>query len=103
MFCPKCGSILMPKKEGGKVIAKCPRCGYEQKEGTVQIKEKTGKKEEIIVIDKEIETHPLMEAECPKCGNEKAYFWTRQTRASDEPETKFYKCSKCRHIWRDYS
>ncbi|MCX6710357.1 MAG: hypothetical protein NTV63_05415 [Candidatus Woesearchaeota archaeon] len=30
-----------------------------------------------------------------------------KTRVSEvnvnEPETKFLKCSKCKHIWRDYS
>ena len=33
----------------------------------------------------------------------KSYFWMMQTRGSDEPETKFYKCEKCKHVWRDYS
>ena len=102
MFCSKCGSILIPKKENGKVVVKC-RCGYEQKEANIQIREKAEKKEEIVMVDNEIETHPVVDADCPKCHNDKAYFWTRQTRASDEPETKFYKCTKCRHIWRDYS
>ena len=54
-------------------------------------------------MDKEIETNPLTEAECPKCHNKKARYWTQQTRAGDEPETKFYKCEKCKHVWRDYS
>ncbi|MEK6946569.1 MAG: transcription factor S, partial [Nanoarchaeota archaeon] len=31
-----------------------------------------------------------------------AYFWLVQTRAGDEPETKFLKCEKCGHTWRDY-
>jgi len=101
MFC-KCGSIMMPKKENGRIVVRCAKCGHEQK-GNVELKEKGAKNEEIVVIEKEIETHPVVDAVCPKCGNDKAYFWTRQTRASDEPETKFYKCAKCRHIWRDYS
>lgn len=104
MFCPKCGSILLPSKENGKTVMKCGRCGYEEKESKIQLKEKpVEKKADVVVIDKEVETHPIVEAECPKCHNDKAYFWTQQTRASDEPETKFYKCTKCKHIWRDYS
>ncbi|MEM4336548.1 MAG: transcription factor S [Candidatus Woesearchaeota archaeon] len=112
MFCQKCGSIIIPKKENGKIVIICSKCGEEQKEMDVEIKEKTSKenmkeggrkKEDIIFVDKETETHPLIETECPKCHNDKAYFWTQQTRASDEPETKFYKCSKCGYIWRDYS
>ena len=37
-----------------------------------------------------------------ECGLGKARFWLVQTRASDEPETKFFKCEKCKHTWRDY-
>ena len=42
-------------------------------------------------------------AECPKCGHRTAYFWLVQTRAGDEPETKFLRCEKCGHTWRDYN
>ncbi len=27
-FCPKCGGIMLPVREGGKVVLKCQRCGY---------------------------------------------------------------------------
>jgi len=27
-FCPKCGGIMLPVREGGKTILKCQRCGY---------------------------------------------------------------------------
>ena len=60
------------------------------------------KKKKVEVIDKEIETLPLMEAECPKCHHRKAYYYLVQTRAADEPETKFLRCEKCKHKWRDY-
>ena len=70
----------------------------------MELKEKKKTKErEIEIVEKEVETYPVIEEQCPKCGNENAYFWTQQTRASDEPETKFYKCTKCKHTWRDYS
>lgn len=55
------------------------------------------------VVEKEVEAYPLTEAECPSCGHRKAYFWTVQTRSSDEPETKFFKCEQCKHTWRDYN
>jgi DNA-directed RNA polymerase subunit M len=32
-----------------------------------------------------------------------AYFWTQQTRGADEPETRFFKCTKCSHTWREYA
>lgn len=105
MFCPKCGSILLPKKEGGKRILACS-CGYKSKDtqqATIK-EEKLEKAKEVHVIDKEqFETLPIMETECPECDHKKAHFWLVQTRASDEPETKFLKCVKCGHIWRDYT
>ena len=104
MFCPKCGSILLPKKEGGKKLLACT-CGYKTKEvsqATIR-EEKVDKTKEVEVVDKsELETLPKMDAECPKCKHKKAYFWLVQTRAGDEPETKFLKCEKCGHTWRDY-
>lgn len=106
MFCPKCGSILIPKKEGEKVIKTC-KCGYRSADaGDGKIKEKakeTASKLEVIEDKEAFETMPTTRAECPKCRNNEAVFWEVQTRAADEPATKFLKCKKCSHIWRDYS
>jgi len=104
MFCPKCGSILIPKNDGNKKVLHC-KCGHSNAEDIKDMKftEVIKKKKAIEVVEKEVETHPLTDAECPKCQNRKARYWTQQTRAADEPETKFYKCEKCKHIWRDYS
>jgi transcription factor S len=103
MFCPKCGSILMPKKEGNKTVINCS-CGYtDNKKGPINVKEIVQEKKEIETVENEVEVYPLTnDAECPKCGHKRAYFWEIQTRASDEPATKFMRCEKCRHIWRDY-
>ncbi len=104
MFCKKCGSIMFPKKEGGKAFWQCMKCGYKEAAENIEIKEKKKTKEtEIEVVESESEIHPVIEETCPKCGNDKAYFWTQQTRAGDEPETKFFRCTKCKHTWRDYS
>lgn len=101
MFCAKCGSILIPKKEGNKTVLAC-RCGYKQK-GKIEVKEIIKHKKEIEAVEEEVEIHPLtFDVECPKCDHKKAYYWEVQTRASDEPATKFLKCEKCKHIWRDY-
>lgn len=104
MFCPKCGALLLPKKDGKNTVLSCS-CGYKDKS-----KEKIAIKEEIKHKTKEIavasdseEALPVTEAECKKCKNNKAYYWMVQTRAGDEPETKFLKCTKCKHTWRDYS
>jgi len=103
MFCPKCGSILLPNKDGTKVVMKCS-CGYSNKQKEpIKIKEVINEKKIIETVEEEPEVHPLTdEAECPKCQHKKAYYWEVQTRASDEPATKFMKCAKCKHIWRDY-
>ena len=99
-FCPRCGSVLIMKtKKMG-----CPRCNYSSK-GKVKIiaSEKTLKTAGAVVItSKETETFPVVEEKCKECGNEKAYFWTVQTRAGDEAETKFFKCTKCGNTWRQY-
>ena len=104
MFCPKCGSILRPRKEGKKNVMYCS-CGYTSEGVSASIKEeKNFNKEvaEIGVVEKEIETLPISKAECPKCGNKEAYYWLVQTRSGDEAETKFLKCTKCKHTWREY-
>ena len=104
LFCPKCGALLVPKKDGNRKTMACS-CGYKSEhEMTPRLTEKTELgNTEIEVVEKEIETLPLTDAECNKCGNGKAYFWLVQTRAGDEPETKFLRCAKCKHTWREYS
>jgi len=103
MFCPKCGSLLMPKNVNGKKIVECS-CGFKDaNEKGIQLKEKSKIEEKKIeVIEKEVQTHPICDEKCEKCGNDKAYYWLQQTRAADEPPTKFMKCTKCGHTWRDY-
>jgi len=94
---------MLPKKEKEKTIFACS-CGYSNKSTEkFEIKEeiKNSHRETQIVDEHEI-TLPETETECPKCGNKKAGYWMVQTRAGDEPETKFLKCTKCRHTWRDY-
>jgi len=99
-FCPKCGAVLVQKvKKHG-----CPRCSYSTK-GKVKIKtsEKIEEKQGVAFIKgKDTQVLPVVNEKCRECGNEKAYFWTVQTRASDEAETKFFKCTKCGYTRRDY-
>ncbi len=102
MFCPKCGSILRPKQKGSRRIMACS-CGYEEKNIKPILTEIKKDEAKVEIIEKDEEKHlPLTDALCPKCGNDKARYWLVQTRAGDEAETKFYKCEKCRHIWREY-
>jgi DNA-directed RNA polymerase subunit M len=101
MFCPRCGGIILPDLE--KKGIKCSKCNYrETKNKSMVVKEKVNNKEKIKIIDKNIETLPKTQVECPKCKNNQAYYWLVQTRASDEPETQFFRCTKCDHQWRNY-
>jgi len=107
MFCPKCGSLLKPKTEDNKRILVCS-CGFKDKgSGPIAIKESLATKKEDkksdAIVDSDQETLPITDAECEKCKHTKAYYWLVQTRAADEPATKFLKCVKCKHTWRDYS
>ena len=104
MFCPKCGSVLLPKREGSKKTLVCS-CGYknsnaEQEKITENVAKKSG---DIEVVEKKINILPKTKVICEECGNKEAFFWTVQTRAGDEPETKFLRCQKCEHTWRDYN
>jgi transcription factor S len=103
MFCPDCGSILRPKDKGGKKIMFCS-CGFskEPDSDSPQLKEKVNEGKTISVIE-EVETHPKIKTRCEKCKNNVAYYWTRQTRGADEPETRFFKCTKCSYTWREYA
>jgi transcription factor S len=99
-FCPKCGCVLVEKKKDFG----CPSCNYKCKEKVkIETSEKIETKPEIgVITDKDADVFPITNAVCPKCSNKEAYFWSSQTRAGDEAETKFFKCTKCKNIWREY-
>src|SRR3989338_2266187 len=99
-FCQKCGGMIVIKDDK----ASCAGCGAKSaKKPKIEASEKINNVESVAVIDEESgNTYPIVDMTCPECKNKKSYFWTTQTRASDESETKFYKCTKCRHTWRKY-
>lgn len=102
LFCPKCGSMLKPKLYRDKKVMACS-CGFvENKDSKTVLSEKKKEENSINVIEEESSAYPIEDEECPKCKNKKAYFWTQQMRAGDEPETHFFKCTKCSHTWREY-
>ena len=103
LFCQKCGALMRPKVEKGKKVLGCA-CGHTRKVAESKIKEVVGKPRSTFdVVSEEDTTLPMTEAHCPECGHDQAYWWTKQMRASDEPETKFLRCGKCKNTWRDAS
>ncbi len=106
-FCPKCNSLMIPKNEDGKVFFVCTNvsCGFSEKpkKDDLNIKEKIESESfDVEIADSNKEALPVVKAVCRKCKNTEAYFWTVQTRSADEAETKFYRCTKCKHTWREY-
>lgn len=105
-FCPKCGTKLKATPSGEKVVLRCPRGHYEVVSEARPITEKPVKEGTVSVIEdveEKIMPMPTVKAECPKCGNNRAYWWLVQTRGGDESSTQFYKCTKCGYTWRLYS
>jgi len=107
-FCDKCGGLMIPKKSGKSTILICRNCGKKKvtklkKDFKLSVTSEK-KPEKIIVVDKKstFEALPRTTTSCPKCEHKEAFWWMMQTRAADEPPTRFFKCTKCGHIWREY-
>lgn len=105
-FCSDCGALMTPKKKDETTVFTCKN-GHTEKgkaSETTSLKQKGKTSERVEVVPEKDNTHlPTTKAQCPKCDHDVAHYWTVQTRAGDEPETKFMRCAKCNHTWRDYS
>ena len=101
-FCPDCEAKL---KKGDSGL-QCPKCGYTESDEVKKPEVVEEEFESELGVYKENEgqdTLPTIEIECEKCGNDKAVWWMLQTRSADEPTTQFYRCTKCKYTWRNYS
>jgi DNA-directed RNA polymerase subunit M len=90
----------MYPKDGNQV---CRKCGYVQKKKTSHVIVSEQKKKDVTVIEDSHKANVLPKTEkvCPKCDNTEAYWILRQMRGSDEPESRFYTCTKCGYKWRE--
>lgn len=96
-FCPTCKIILIRKD--GKFV--CPKCGHSKNSINLSVSEKLEKKEaKGSGVFTGAEALPIVRETCPKCRNDEAFTWAVQMRGSDEGETSFFRCAKCRHTWR---
>lgn len=110
-FCLKCESrlVLTQRSSESEVIKEfiCPKCGYTKSLEDEQKLTKTTSPspEDIVTVigeeESKIRTLPTTRTECPKCGNQEAYWWMVQTRGADESTTQFFRCTKCNYTWRD--
>ncbi|MFW9805751.1 MAG: transcription factor S [Candidatus Thorarchaeota archaeon] len=105
-FCDKCGQMMgRATEDDGTVVLKCRSCGYTKKlKGELTVSQNIEKtpRDKIIVVEDDSIPMPITKASCPKCDNTEAYYWTLQTRRGDEGATEFYRCTKCKHTWRNY-
>ncbi len=96
-FCD-CGGMLVPSGEGFV----CRSCGKRtSKKVNIRITTQS-KQEDMVIIEDNTPDLPKTNKECKKCKNGEAYYWLIQTRSADEPPTQFFKCTKCKHTWREY-
>lgn len=101
MFCPHCKRLMRPDRPAG--VWRCPNCGATVPLGRgVEVGRSDPTAREVAVVDQKVATLPTAEETCPKCNNGTAYYVLRQTRGSDEPETRIFECTKCGHKWREY-
>jgi len=106
-FCEKCGNLMFIEKIKGKLRYNCQKCGNisHEKVLTKTIVEKMpAKKEKVTILTEEeiFKQYPKTKIICPQCEHNEAYWYMQQTRAADEPPTRFYSCTKCGHKWREY-
>jgi transcription factor S len=98
-FCDECGSMMMA--DGGVWV--CNSCGHEQPKGDSASYTVTDAQEKSEVIESGAENSglPTTNAQCPECGNDRAYWYMQQIRSADESETRFFVCTECEHKWRE--
>jgi len=103
-FCPECKSMMLPK-DG---TFKCRKCNYIENSTNADVEEIVFSKteqdiREVTILEGDTDVGlPTTTIRCEKCENNNAYWWLNQTRSADESETRFFKCTKCNFIWREY-
>mmetsp|Transcript_466 Transcript_466/g.660 ORF Transcript_466/g.660 Transcript_466/m.660 type:complete len:111 (-) Transcript_466:110-442(-) len=106
-FCPTCANLLVIEIGTQSTVAfRCRTCPYIYKiEEKVTHKQMLARKEVDDVLGGEEAWKDVEQTDelCPACSHGRAYFRQMQTRSADEPMTRFYRCTKCEHNWKDDS
>jgi len=108
VFCPKCGTLMRPVKQGDKVVLKCPKCGYTIENIDESIRKQTlivSKRERIgdtIAVIDEVKFSDEVDDTviCPKCGGKGAFIKNYYDLSTDTGFT-IYKCIHCGYTWRE--
>ena len=106
-FCPKCETRL--KKDANSISLVCPKCRYVKQKPNKSKKQKSQESDSGLLVMEENDIkksrglESTIKIDCEKCHNQEGVWWSLQTRSADEPETRFYRCTKCNHTWRDYT
>ncbi|KCZ80857.1 hypothetical protein H312_01740 [Anncaliia algerae PRA339] len=90
MFC-SCGSVLLiPSKE--ESICNLCKKEYKFKKSTIRVVKyyKNSLKKEEDTID------PIINRSCEQCGSKEMTFKSVQLRSTDEGQTIYYTCTKCK-------
>jgi DNA-directed RNA polymerase subunit M len=89
---------MYPKED----IYICRKCLFQKKKSGRNIVKSIQRDKEVTIIENnENNVLPKTKIKCPKCENNEAFWIMRQMRGSDEPESRFYTCTKCNHRWRE--
>ena len=102
-FCERCGSVLpLPSYLDDSPYVMCPICRLQVRASVFNglstfTRVVFNEREEL--ASRKRKTYdaegPVVERLCAKCGHDKQYFATQQTRSADEGQTIFYTCLKC--------
>ena len=102
-FCPTCGNLLLLENDGHMRFF-CRTCPYIYKLKTRVVSEAPLERKEVDDVlggPDAWKNADQTEANCSKCGNDRAYYQQLQIRSADEPMTTFYKCTECGFRWRE--
>jgi DNA-directed RNA polymerase subunit M len=80
----------------------CKKCNFKKRKTGRNIVKEIQKSKNITILEyNENNVLPKTKIKCPKCENNEAFWIMRQMRGSDEPESRFYTCTKCNYKWRE--